>query len=437
MGVGDEDEEEEKTMTRTESTSLRIECRSLVTRLQIGTAEQRNIAMESLVHLLYGDDKNVLGAVAQGVVPVLVRILESSGCHVAKEKAVSAIARISAVESSRCVLIGEGLLLLNHLTRALESGRGVAKEKACVALQSLTLTKENSMAVGSRGGVASLLEICRVGTPSAQASAAGVLRNLAAVDAIRHWFLEERGVVILRRLCTSGTASAQENAIGCVRNLAAGDDQETKQVIFRDFWIEGIKNYWDSQTNSLEPAVGLFRHLATDSGIADQLVSSGFLPRIISATRNPSSATRTEAAKSLHSLVTFGKARKQIVESECLTQLLGMLDAKRIAEKDAAVKALASIVSLFPESRKIVKKNEKGISDLVRLLNPQVIDVEKKYPVLILLTFSHSKKNRRRMTDAGARGFLSKLVDMNVEGAKKLLGNLDKCSVWGVFLQRN
>ena len=66
--------------------------------------------------------------VAQGVVPVLVKLLDSNSFEM-KEKVVSLISRISLVDSSKHVVIAEGLLLLNHLLRVLDSGSAFAKEK--------------------------------------------------------------------------------------------------------------------------------------------------------------------------------------------------------------------------------------------------------------------------------------------------------------------
>nr|POE83882.1 hypothetical protein CFP56_10527 [Quercus suber] len=87
-------------------------------------------------------------AVAQGMVPMLVKLLDSSSFEM-KEKVVSLILRISFVDLSKHVVIAEGLLLLNHLLRILDSGSAFAKEKACVALQVLTFSKENAKAIGS------------------------------------------------------------------------------------------------------------------------------------------------------------------------------------------------------------------------------------------------------------------------------------------------
>ena len=133
--------------------------------------------MDSLLGLLQEDGKNVMIAMEQGVVPVLVRLLDSSSLEM-KEKTIGAISRVSTVESSKHVFIAEELLLLNHLLRVLESGSGFAKEKACIALQALSFSRENARAIGSRSGISSLLEICQAGTPGSQAFAAGVLKIL-------------------------------------------------------------------------------------------------------------------------------------------------------------------------------------------------------------------------------------------------------------------
>jgi hypothetical protein len=67
-----------------------------------------------------------------------------------KEKVVVAISRISMVDSSKLVLMAEGLLLLNQLLRVLDLGSGFTKEQACVALQELTFLKEQALCNSQR-----------------------------------------------------------------------------------------------------------------------------------------------------------------------------------------------------------------------------------------------------------------------------------------------
>ncbi|XP_058103000.1 uncharacterized protein LOC131246666 [Magnolia sinica] len=421
-------------MTVMRREAIRVEARNLITRLQIGNSDSKITAMDSLIALLRDDDKNVLIAVAQGAVPVLVRLLDSS-CSEIKEKAVSVIARISTVDSSKHVLVAEGILLLNHLLRVLESGSGFAKEKACSALQALSFTKENARAIGSRGGVSSLLEICQGGTPASQAVAAGVLRNLAGVPEIHQNFIDENAVIVLIGLAASGTFAAQENAIGCLCNLVSeNDDDSLKVLVMKEGGIECLKNYWDGTPagRSLEVAIGLLRNLCSCRSVADVLASVGFVPRAVGALNCGAVTVRIAAARAVHELAFSGKTRKEMGECGCISNLVRMLDAKAIEEREVAAKVLSSVL-LFAGNRRIFRKEERGVESVVQLLDPTVRNLEKKYPISILTSVSQSKKCRKRMIAAGACVFLQKLAEMEVEGAKKLLENLGRGKLWGVF----
>ncbi|CAL9770878.1 unnamed protein product [Musa acuminata subsp. burmannicoides] len=417
---------------------VRVEARSLVTRLQIGSSASRISALDSLLDLLREDDKNVVVVAAHGVVPALVRLLDSTAvaasCHEARDKAAAAIARISAVPSCRHLLLAEGATLLNHLARVLESEGGAAKEKACVALQTLTLTRENAIIIGSRGGIAALLEICRAGTPSAQATAAAVLKNLATVQELRQNFLEENGVPVLLRVLASGIALAQENAVGCLCNLSAGEEsQSIKLSIFKEGALECIKNYWEAggsaDDRNLEPAIGLLRNLASFRYIAEIIVTAGFLPLIIAALEDSKPGTRTEAAKSVAELgLVIRRTRKEL--GDAVSRLVRMLEAKAVEEKEAATRALASLMS-FPGYQRLLRKEEKGIVNVVQLLDPLVLDFDKRYAISVLRSISQSRKCRKQMVAAGACGYLQRLVEMEVDGAKKLLENLGRGKILG------
>ncbi|CAD5177894.1 unnamed protein product [Musa acuminata subsp. malaccensis] len=420
--------------------SVRAEARSLVTRLQIGSSASRIAALDSLLDLLREDDKNVVVAAASGLVPALVRLLDSAAgsasCHETREKAAAAIARISAVQSCRHLLLAEGPPLLNHLSRVLESEGGAAKEKACVALQTLTLTWENAVIIGSRGGIAALLGICRSGTPSAQATAAAVLKNLAMVQELRQNFMEENGVPVLIRVLAFGTPLAQANAVGCLCNLSAGEEsQSIKLSIFKEGALECLKNHWEASgsgdVQNLEAAIGLLGNLASFRYIAEIVATAGLLPRVISALENSQPGTRTEAAKAVAELgLVIGRTRKEF--GDAVPLLVRMLEAKAGEEKEAAARALASLMS-FPEYQRLLRKEEKGIVNVVQLLDPLVRDLDKRYAISVLALISQSSKCRKQMVAAGACGYLQRLVGMEVDGAKKLLENLGRGKILGVF----
>ncbi|KAH1126283.1 hypothetical protein GYH30_015328 [Glycine max] len=421
--------------------AIRSESRSLITRLQIGSPESKASAMDSLLGLLQEDDKNVTIAVAQGVVPVLVRLLDSSPSET-KEKTVAAISKISTVESAKSVLLAEGLLLLNHLLRVLDSGSGFAIEKACIALRALSLTKENARAIGSRGGISSLLEICQAGTPGAQASAAAVLRNLAAFEEIRVNFVEENAVVVLIALASSGTAVARENAVGCLSNLTnSGSSEEAdgllnlRVMVVKEGGVECLKNYWDSgnQIQSLEVAVEMLRHLAESDPIGEVLVGEGFVQRLVGVLNCEVLAVRIVAARAVYALgLNSGRARKEMGELGCVLGLIKMLDGKGVEEKEASAMAL-SVLLMHPANRRIFRKDERGVVSAVHLLNPSLQGLDKKYPVSLLALLVHSKSCRKQMVAAGACVHTQKLVEMDVPGSKKLLESLGRGKIWGVF----
>ncbi|XP_065872732.1 uncharacterized protein [Euphorbia lathyris] len=414
---------------------VRAESRNLITRLQIGSSESKNSAMDSLLSLLLEDDKNVMIAMAQGVVPVLVRLLDSCSLEM-KEKTVAAISRVSMVDSSKHVLVAEGLLLLNHLLRVLESGSGFSKEKACVALQALTFSKENARAIGSRGGISSLLEICQAGTPGSQAFAAGVLRNLAVFEEIRENFIEENAVFVLLGLAASGTLLSQENAIGCLCNLAK-DDQNLKLTIVKEGGVDCLRNFWDSAppVRSLEVAVDLLGQLASIQAIAEVLVYEDFISRLVAVLNCGVLGVRIAAARAVYELCFNTKSRKEMGECGIIVPLIKMLDGKASEEKEAAAKALSHLV-LYAGNKRIFRKDEKGIVSAVLLLDPAIQNVDKKYPVSILASLIHSKKCRKQMIAAGAGLHLKKLVEADVEGSKKLLDGLGRGKIWGVFARQ-
>ncbi|XP_010482402.1 PREDICTED: catenin beta-like [Camelina sativa] len=412
--------------------AVRLEARNLVIRLQIGGVESKNSAIDSLLELLHEDDKNVMICVAQGVVPVLVRLLDSCSLGM-KEKTVAVISRISMVESSKHVLIAEGLSLLNHLLRVLESGSGFAKEKACIALQALSSSKENARAIGCRGGISSLLEICQGGSPGSQAFAAGVLRNLASFVETKENFVEENAIFVLISMVSSGTSLAQENAVGCLANLTSGDEDLMISVV-REGGIQCLKSFWDSVSNvkSLEVGVVLLKNLALCPIVREVVISEGFIPRLVPVLSCGVLGVRIAAAEAVSSLGFSSKSRKEIGESGCVGPLIDMLDGKAIEEKEAASKALSTLL-VCTNNRKTFKKSEKGIVSLVQLLDPKIKKLDQRYTVSALELLVTSKRCRKLVVAAGACLHLQKLVEMDVEGAKKLAENLARSKIWGVF----
>ncbi|KAJ3671829.1 hypothetical protein LUZ60_007908 [Juncus effusus] len=416
----------------------------LISRLQVGPISSRLAALDSLL----SDQSATSASSLQSAVPSLLKLLEPSASLEAREKATSAFAKLcslSATSSHDIITSNEvGPILLTHLSRLLDSGTtgtgpSILTENVCTVLQTLTLIRENAVALASRGGVGPLLEICQAGTPSAQASAAGVLKNLARIETLKNYFVEENAIVILINICELGTPNAKNNIIGCLCNLAGPTEEESQDLkirLFKDGVLECVKGFLDLEIQDdegnwdLESGICLVRQLASFRYIAEIITNNGFIPYITSALDDVKSSVRIEAALALAELASTGKVIKEICES--IPKLVKMLENKIPKEREAGAKALAH---LMPVSgyRRIFRKDEGGIVNVVQLLDPLTRDVERKYPVSILLSLSQSRKCRKQMVAAGACGYLRGSLVIEVEGAKKLLECLGRGRILGVF----
>ncbi|KAF3539228.1 hypothetical protein F2Q69_00019907 [Brassica cretica] len=268
---------------------------------------------------------------------------------------------------------------------------------------------------------------------AAQAFAAGVLRNLASFGEIKENFVEENAVFVLVSLGSSGTALARENALGCLASLASRDE-DMMMLIVREGGIKCLKSFWDSVSDakSLEVGVVLLKNLALCPIVRDVVTSEGFIPRLVPVLSCGVLGVRIAAAEAVSSLAFSSKSRKEIGESGCIGALIDMLDGKAMEEKEAASKALSTLL-VCTSNRKIFKKSDKGVLSLVRLLDPKIAKLDKRYTVSALELLVTSKKCRKQVVAADACLHLQKLVEMDVEGAKKLAENLARSKIWGVF----
>ncbi|KAF5755337.1 putative armadillo-like helical protein [Helianthus annuus] len=119
----------------------------------------------------------------------------------------------------------------------------------------------------------------------------------------------------------------------------------------------------------------------------------------------------------------------------CVPLLIAMLEGKSVEEKQAAAKALSTIL-VCSGNRRIYRKEQRGITSAVQLLDPTILNLDKKYPVSILMSLTHSKECRKQIVDSGGLVYLQKLVETEVDGAKKLHETISHGNLWGVFARR-
>jgi len=74
-----------------------------------------------------------------------------------------------------------------------------------------------------------------------------------------------------------------------------------------------------------------------------------------------------------------------------------------------------------------------ALTSLVQLLDPSPANTANKYAIGCLLTLAASKRCKKLMISHGAIGYLKKLSDMDVAGARKLLERLERGSLRSLF----
>ena len=115
----------------------------------------------------------------------------------------------------------------------------------------------------------------------------------------------------------------------------------------------------------------------------------------------------------------------------CIPLLVRLLEAKSNGAREVAAQALASLVSCAANAREM--KDDKCVPSLVQLLDPSPANTAKKYAIACLLTLSGTKRCKKVMVSHGAIGYLKKLSDMDVAGAKKLHERLERGRLRSMF----
>ncbi|XP_024401407.1 uncharacterized protein [Physcomitrium patens] len=401
--------------------AIRWTIRDLLAHLQIGSADCKQRALDSMLRLMADDDKNILMVAGQGVVTTLVHLLDASQPAI-RERAAAAICFLALNDSCEHVVVAEGGIA--PLVRLLDSGSSRAQERAAAGLQGLSISEENARTITAHGGISALIEVCRVGTPGAQAAAAGSLRNLAAVEKLRSSIVEDGAIRVVINLVSSGTSMARENAAATLQNLAVSDDSIRWRIV-EDGALQPLLRYLDfsAEACAQEIALGALRNLAACRDNIDVLCSAGFLPRLANCLRSGPLVVQIVAAAAVCHIACSTEARRMLGEAGVIGPLVKLLDAKSNTAQEYSAQALALLL-LVEENRTHFLAEDWGIVGLVLLLDTRLQEVSKQYPIAALQALSGSARCRKQMATAGACYHLRQLADMEVAGAKRLLDRL-------------
>lgn len=404
--------------------------RELLARLQIGHLEAKHKALDTLVEIMKEDEKNVLSVLGRSNIAALVQLLTATSPRI-REKTVTVICSLAESGSCENWLVSEGVL--PPLIRLVESGSLVGKEKATIALQRLSMSPETARAIVGHGGVRPLIEMCKAGDSVSQAASACTLKNISAVPEVRQTLAEEGIVRVMINLLDCGLLlGSKEYAAECLQNLTASNEALRRSVI-SEGGIRSLLAYLDGPLPQ-ESAMGALRNLVGSVSI-EMLESLGFLPRLVHVLKSGSVGAQQAAASAICKVCNSTEVKRMVAEAGCIPLLVKMLEAKTNGAREVASQALSSLMVLSHNCRE-VKKDDKSVPNLVQLLDSNPQNTAKKYAVLCLLSLSSSKKCRKLMVSYGAIGYLKKLTEMDVPGAKKLLERLERGKLKNLFSRR-
>lgn len=404
--------------------------RELLARLQIGHLEAKHRALDSLVEVMKEDEKNVLAVLGRSNIAALVQLLTATSPRI-REKTVTLICSLAESGSCENWLVSEGVL--PPLIRLVESGSPVGKEKATISLQRLSMSAETARSIVGHGGVRPLIEICRTGDSVSQAASACTLKNISSVPEVRQTLAEEGIVKVMITLLDCGILlGSKEYAAECLQNLTSSNDSLRKSVI-SEGGIRSLLAYLDGPLPQ-ESAVGALRNLVSSVSM-EVLVSLGVIPRLVHVLKSGSLGAQQAAASAICRICSSTEMKRLVGEADCIPLLVKMLEAKVNGAREVAAQAISSLMTLSHNCRE-VKKDDKSVPNLVQLLDPSPQNTAKKYAVSCLALLSSSKKCKKLMISYGAIGYLKKLTEMDIPGAKKLLERLERGKLKSLFIRK-
>lgn len=398
--------------------------RDLFTRLQIGGIEFKKKAMESLLELLDNDEVSSNLVAEEGNVGYLIHLLDLSAHPSLREQAVSVISILAASSSdkARKCVFEEGAL--GPLLRIIESSSLAFKEKAVMAVESITADPDNAWAISAYGGVSVLIDVCKSGSVVAQSHAIGAITNMASIEEIRICLVEDGAVSVIVQLLSSGQEKAQEKAAQCVSILASSGD-DFRDLILKERGLQKLLCLLHDSSNSstLEHVLRAIYSLSALDSTAQLLSTcSSFVIQLSELIKHGSLVLQQLSVSLLANLSSMNEGTKRAIGG-CMGSLVKLMELiKPVGIQEKATQALLLLLTV-KSNRKYFVRDEKSVMRLVQMLDPKNEMVSKKFPVAVVAAImaGGSQGCRKRLLDAGAYVNLQRLTEMEVAGAKKAL----------------
>ncbi|GJN04918.1 hypothetical protein PR202_ga22502 [Eleusine coracana subsp. coracana] len=357
----------------------------------------------------------------QGCVPLLVRMIQEVGnSNSAREVAVEMLASLATYPLNATTMSEDDKCVPALVQLLVESaGSPICRHKAVVLLHIVSSKSHSSgWVIASLGGIDPLIQMCRhkrIDSMS-QSAAAGTLKNISEVPDLRQSLAKHGIVSVMVDLLDCGDAvlASKDHAAECLMNLTSSraNDGGLQRDIVSEGGLRALLLYLgDTDQDRLQPhrvAVSAIRNLvgviSTTSGLADDDDTATTMKRVAG-------------------------------EQGCVPLLVRtMQDGASYTAREVAVHALASLATYPPNAREM-DVDDKCVPALVQLLNliPDSTITAIMDAVQCLLLLESTKRWRKLMISHGAKRYLKKLTDMDVQGATELLQRLERGSLRSLF----
>ncbi|XP_042519399.1 vacuolar protein 8-like isoform X1 [Macadamia integrifolia] len=408
---------------------MKFYVRDLLTRLKIGDFEMKSHALVALNEVVSEDEKCVRIVIETGeIISLLVNFLEFPEIGIQEESA-KAISVVAGFDTCRNLLVGAGIIA--PLIRVLEGGTDLGKERAARALQKLTENSENAWSVSAQGGVTALLKLCTSGNEKGGefvVPACGVLRNLAGVEEIKRFMVEEGAVSCFITLVRSKDEASQISGIELLQ-IIASRDESVRQMIIRGGGIQILVRVMDPKSSfsskARETALRAIESLCFSSmSSLNILINCGFLDQLLYILRNGEVSVQELSVKvALRLSRTTENTNKSMGDAGFMPEFVRLLDMKSFEFREMAAEVLCNMVCI-PRNRKRFMQENTNVEQILQLLDPEEVKSGNKFLLSILMSLTSCNSARRKIMKSGYVKNLEKLAEAEDIEAKKILRKL-------------
>ncbi|KAI3928293.1 hypothetical protein MKW98_023894 [Papaver atlanticum] len=402
----------------------------LLTRMKVGGSDMKIQALKGLSEVTMEDEKYVKIVIDTGeIVGILVEFLEFTEAEI-QEESMKTISVIAGFDLYKGVLVGAGTVA--PLIRVLESGSDLGKERAARILQKLTENSDNAWLVSAHGGVTALLKMCTTNNGDQSDSispACGVLKNLAGVEEIKRFMVEEDAIPAFVKLMRFKDESLQINAIEFLQLMASGDES-IRRIVVREGGIYSLvqildpKASFSSKTRDIAlRAIEIFCFNSSTS--LSSLMGYGFLDRLLYILRSSEISVQESALKVGIRLCGISEETKKAMgDANFMPEFIRLLDARTHEVRELASEVLSSMTSVPKNRRKLIQE-ECNVSRMLQLLDPgEEKSGNKKFLLSILMSLTNCNSGRKKIAHSNYLKNLEKLAETDVSDAKKILRKL-------------